>query len=98
MEQALEYQAIAEENKKQLESVTKEKDLLVQQLELLKSQLNSSTQLDTFIFKCEQFPGDCNTSDMLKYITTKDTQLPYKKEIVDIIINYLEEFLLNVSK
>jgi hypothetical protein len=51
-----------------------------------------------FIFKCEQFPDDCNTSDMLKYIIIRDTSLPYKKDIVDIIINFLEEFLLNVSK
>jgi len=98
MEQAIEYQTIAEKNAKKLESVIKEKDLLAQQLELLKNQLNSSTQLDTFIFKCEQFPNDCNTSDMLKYITIKDCPFLYKKEIVDIVINFLEEFLWNVSK
>ncbi len=98
LELASESEQKSQEYKKQLESVTTERDLLKTQLELLKSQLNTSTQFDMFIFKCEQFPDDCNTSDMLKYIIIRDTSLPYKKDIVDIIINFLEEFLLNVSK
>lgn len=98
MELASESEQKSQEYKKQLENVTKEKDLLAQQLELLKSQLNSSTQLDTFIFKCEQFPDDCDINDMLKYMTVKNCPLPYKKEIVDIITNFLEDFLWNISK
>ncbi len=97
-ELALESEQNSQKYKKQLETVSTDRDLLNKQLELLKTQLNSSSQLDIFIFKCEQFPNDCNTNDMLKYMTIGNCSLLYKKEIVCIIIDFLEEFLLNVSK
>ncbi len=98
LELALEYQAVAENTQQQLDKVNKENASLSIQLNNIQSTLVSSNNVNLFTSNCEQFPNGCSIKDMLKYITIKDIPLPFKKEIVDIIIDFLDEFLLNVSK
>jgi len=94
----------AEYEKKLLEVLEKNKslqrDLILAEGKIsnLQNWINQFSQTESFLINCEQDIDKCSLNDILKYLSVKDYRINIKYEVVSIIIDFLDNFLYDVTK